>query len=293
MRQSTSLSTRRFSRKHLVQHEIVSDQQQREWIAQHRDENLSEELRTAARNKLVTHNLRIVDMLAHTLRYDDEDADDLFQNGTIGLLNAIRVFNPSLGTPFATYAAYWIKAAIRAERIRNGRRIHIPSDVHDFWRKTQREIQRREVRQESLEPEAIYASLVQRGGYHFRDRFKKPAEQIKMIQYVLDGGTTDALRFSQLADSEGSEDPETRYVDSYGFQPVHRYEVRREIETHLTALRSITPWYTKLPNDHRTVFALRYGLDRDGTPRTYPEVAVQSCIPALSSSDAQRVLMAS
>jgi RNA polymerase sigma factor (sigma-70 family) len=40
------------------------------------------------------------------------DFDDLVQEGRIGLLEAIKRFNPDLGYAFSTYAKYWVRAKI-------------------------------------------------------------------------------------------------------------------------------------------------------------------------------------
>lgn len=66
----------------------------------------------AARDKLVTHNLRLV---AHVIKkyyaaYSDQD--DLISIGTIGLIKGINSFDPDKGTKLATYAARCIENEI-------------------------------------------------------------------------------------------------------------------------------------------------------------------------------------
>lgn len=65
-----------------------------------------------ARDKLVTHNLRLV---AHVIKkyyaaYSDQD--DLISIGTIGLIKGINSFDPDKGTKLATYAARCIENEI-------------------------------------------------------------------------------------------------------------------------------------------------------------------------------------
>ncbi|MBO8128738.1 MAG: sigma-70 family RNA polymerase sigma factor [Peptococcaceae bacterium] len=58
---------------------------------------------------LTEHNLRLV---AHIIKkYDNtgEDLDDLISIGTIGLIKAIKTYNPTKGTRLATYAARCIE----------------------------------------------------------------------------------------------------------------------------------------------------------------------------------------
>jgi RNA polymerase sporulation-specific sigma factor len=65
-----------------------------------------------ARNVLIEHNLRLV---AHIIKkYDSvgEELDDLISIGTIGLIKAIKTFNPQKGARLATYAARCIENEI-------------------------------------------------------------------------------------------------------------------------------------------------------------------------------------
>ena len=59
---------------------------------------------TAARDKLIEHNLRLV---AHIVKkyYTAENTEDLISIGTIGLIKAISTFKASKGIRLATYAS--------------------------------------------------------------------------------------------------------------------------------------------------------------------------------------------
>jgi RNA polymerase sigma-32 factor len=48
--------------------------------------------------------------MAHALTVRGVDWRDLFQEGALGLLQAIRRFDPSRGVRLSTYAAHWIRA---------------------------------------------------------------------------------------------------------------------------------------------------------------------------------------
>ena len=64
---------------------------------------------TAAKNKLIEHNLRLVVHIAKKYSPGLRDNEDLLSLGTIGLIKGINSFNPSKGTRLATYAARCIE----------------------------------------------------------------------------------------------------------------------------------------------------------------------------------------
>ncbi len=62
--------------------------------------------------KLVTSNLRLVVMLARKYQNAFKNILDLVQEGNIGLLEAVKKFDPYRGVRFPSYAVYWIRAYI-------------------------------------------------------------------------------------------------------------------------------------------------------------------------------------
>ncbi len=62
--------------------------------------------------KLIMANLWLVIKLAKEYKKSAQDLADLVQEGTIGLIEAVRNFNPFKGVRFPTYAVFWIKAYI-------------------------------------------------------------------------------------------------------------------------------------------------------------------------------------
>lgn len=59
---------------------------------------------TAARERLISGNLRLVLSVIQRFGGRGESVDDLFQVGCIGLIKAIDNFNCDLGVKFSTYA---------------------------------------------------------------------------------------------------------------------------------------------------------------------------------------------
>jgi RNA polymerase sigma-32 factor len=67
--------------------------------------------RDAAR-RLVTSNLKLVVRVAFLYNKVYSNLMDLIQEGNVGLLQAVKKFDPDRGTRLSTYATWWIKAYI-------------------------------------------------------------------------------------------------------------------------------------------------------------------------------------
>ena len=80
--------------------------------------------REAAR-KLVVHNLRLVVAIAYQYRRAWANILDLFQEGSVGIMEAVKRWEPTLGPRFGTYAAYWIRAYVLRFLMTNSRLIHV------------------------------------------------------------------------------------------------------------------------------------------------------------------------
>jgi len=78
-----------------------------------------------AARTLVVHNLRLVIAIAYQYRRAWASILDLFQEGSVGLMEAVKRWEPSLGPRFGTYAAYWIRAYVLKFLMTNSRLIHV------------------------------------------------------------------------------------------------------------------------------------------------------------------------
>lgn len=78
-----------------------------------------------AARRLVVHNLRLVVAIAYQYRQAWLNVLDLFQEGSVGLMEAVRRWDPEVGTRFGTYAAYWIRAFVLRFLMTNARLIHV------------------------------------------------------------------------------------------------------------------------------------------------------------------------
>lgn len=75
----------------------------------------------AARDRLISHNLRLVAHIAKKYYAAGDDQDDLVSIGTIGLIKAVETFDPARSKRFSTYASRCIENEMLM-RLRRSRR---------------------------------------------------------------------------------------------------------------------------------------------------------------------------
>ena len=73
----------------------------------------------AAAHKLVTSHLRLVAKIAMGYRGYGLPIADLISEGNLGMMHAVKKFEPEKGFRLATYAMWWIKAAIQEYILRS------------------------------------------------------------------------------------------------------------------------------------------------------------------------------
>ncbi|MBE6691753.1 MAG: RNA polymerase sporulation sigma factor SigG [Ruminococcaceae bacterium] len=83
-----------------------------------------------AREELINGNLRLVLSVIQSFRNRNENPDDLFQVGCIGLIKAIDNFDPTLDVKFSTYAVPMIIGELR-RYLRDFNSIRVPRSMRD------------------------------------------------------------------------------------------------------------------------------------------------------------------
>ncbi len=79
-----------------------------------------ERLGHAAQRRMVAANVRLVSVVVgRSTRLPDNTRADLFQDGCLGLIEAVRRFDHARGYRFATYALHRIRAAVTASALRS------------------------------------------------------------------------------------------------------------------------------------------------------------------------------
>ena len=93
---------------------------------------------TAARDRMVRANLRLVVNIARGYTGKGLGLQDLIEEGNLGLLRAVEGFDPGMGTRFSTYASYWIKQSIKRALINTAKTIRIPAYMVELLSKWRR-----------------------------------------------------------------------------------------------------------------------------------------------------------
>lgn len=79
---------------------------------------------TAARDLVLSHLRLVVSVARNYMGYGLPQAD-LIQEGNIGLMKAVRRFDPTRGVRLASFAIHWIKAEIHEYILRNWRLVKV------------------------------------------------------------------------------------------------------------------------------------------------------------------------
>jgi RNA polymerase sigma factor (sigma-70 family) len=195
-----------------------------------------------ARDRFVRANLRLVISVARTYYRGTVSLADLIQEGNIGLMRAVELFDWRRGLKFSTYATWWIRQAIGRAIQQQSPMIRLPARVHERLRLLNRA--RRALRQEGhREPTAD--ELARASGLHIDD-VQQLLRCERLQPLSLDAPvTTDAPPLVELLDAtvRFDDDPERVVVEGAPMRALSR------------AISDA------LEERERTVLALRFGLD--------------------------------
>ncbi|MEE8576393.1 MAG: RNA polymerase sigma factor RpoD/SigA [candidate division Zixibacteria bacterium] len=97
-----------------------------------------------AREQFVRSNLRLVVNIAKKFSGRGISLGDLIEEGNLGLIRAVDYFDPTRGTRFSTYAAWWIRQSIKLALLNNVQPMHVPTymvALINQWRYTSAELE--------------------------------------------------------------------------------------------------------------------------------------------------------
>jgi RNA polymerase primary sigma factor len=202
-----------------------------------------------ARDQMVRANLHLVVNIARGYLGRGLALEDLIAEGNLGLMRAVRGFDPSLNTRFSTFANYWIKATIRLAILHTGKPIRIPTSTCSLlvkWRRASARLQEERGRPPTAEEVARRLDLT--------------PQKLRNILHAVH--IANAMPKTGYAFEEWS--PENDLPDHRSSQPDSHL-------VHAEELRRVRDLLDKLGERKVRVLHLRFGLGDEG-PCTFEEI---------------------
>jgi RNA polymerase primary sigma factor len=204
---------------------------------------------TAARERMINSNLRLVVTIAHDYANLGLPLLDLISEGNIGLTKAVERFDPAKGAKLSTYAMWWIKQSIKRALANQSKTIRLPVHLVDKIAKIRRvssqmsdELGREPTEEELGEEIGIASEKVAR----LKSVGIRPASLDAPI------GDDDSTEFGALVRDEGAPTP---------FEFLRDKNLSGEVNDLIAVLDS----------REKKIISQRFGLD-GGKPKTLEDV---------------------
>lgn len=167
-----------------------------------------------ARDEYIRGNLRLVLSVIKRFSSSNENVDDLFQIGCVGLIKAINNFNPSLEVKFSTYAVPMILGEIR-RFLRDGGSIRVSRSLKDTAYKaiyTKEYMTRKNLKEPTMEEVATEIGISKEDILYALDAIQSPMSLYEPI--YTDGGDTLYI-MDQVSDKKSREE---KWVENLALQ---------------------------------------------------------------------------
>ena len=165
---------------------------------------------SAARDRLIVGNMRLVLSLVKRFRIKNLGVDDVFQAGCVGLIKAIDGFDVSVGVKFSTYAVPMIVGEIK-RYLRDGNSLRVSRSIRDMaYRvlKTREEIESRD-EEATIGRIAQEMKVAEREVVYALDAISDP---ISIYEPVYNKAGDTLLLMDQLCDEKNTDEIWTEHV---------------------------------------------------------------------------------
>jgi RNA polymerase nonessential primary-like sigma factor len=207
----------------------------------------------AARQRLIEHNLRLVVSIAKHYTNRGLALPDLIEEGNLGLIHALKKFDPERGFRFTTYATWWIRQAVERAIMNQSRTIRLPAHVVKELNVVLRAFRHLEMHGQPDGREVALDDVA-----HLLD---KPVEQVRKVLGYNERMTS----LDAPLDRDGGVSIGDGLADDGAMSP--------ELVLHNTEIEAwVRMWLDELNDRQRTVIERRYGLN-DREVATLEELA--------------------
>jgi RNA polymerase primary sigma factor len=201
-----------------------------------------------ARERMIRSNLRLVVSTAKRWLGRGLTLPDLVEEGNLGLVHAVELFDPAREIRFSTYATWWIEQAIRRALVNTTKTVRVPRHMAQEltrWRTWARRFTQREGRDPDAEEVA--------------DALKVPPAKRRLLVRLFREGTAGTVSLDVLfADAQTVVDARAMRPDLVEFSDSDLDRLARHI--------------ARLPAREAEIIRLRYGLDGRDRPLTLREI---------------------
>lgn len=214
---SPQLSPLQLYLREIARYPLLSPEEEFELAKRHYDHKDPQ-----AAHRLITSNLRLVVKIASDLNKAQMNLLDLVQEGTLGLMQAVKKFDPYKGVKLSSYAAWWIRAYILKYLLENRSQVRIATTTNQrkLFYNLQKETNRLLAEGEEVDVKLLADSLEvpEKDVIEMQKRLESSDVSLDAPIHIGDGSSSPTTYGEQLSDdAQVSVEVELKEADTRAF----------------------------------------------------------------------------